>query len=655
MTLADFILLSIGVTLALGIIVLLLLMGRSYEWALVGKYLRKRRIAWVSLIAVALCTTMVLVVISVMGGWLRMARTNFRGLSGDVIVQSGSLSGFPHYQEMIAEIQKLPEVSAAVPVIQTYGLINIDYKKTMGVQVYGYPIDRIGLVNAFPKSLWRQHNQWVEWADGGPISSSDRRMVREVYKLDVREGPPLLKLTDDERKRLRAVLPEAQKISDDARGKLQRYSEARAQGRQLPEVASTQEEYDKLLDKTSAGRVVKELLDGGSEPTADERRLIRETVGDDLLADPDKLLAPDEKERKLAREMAERMLKDASFKPFLSPEDYKAEYKRRNPKAREHLVEESAKWYGIIAGNGVVNVRKDKTGQFTNRGDFLYRLPVTLTVIGVPESGEVKMEAPPPSRPYWIVDTSRTKVWQYDSNTVYVPFEVLQLDLGMQEQQATRDDGSTEIIPGRTSEIHVDVKAPHDQDLIPIRDKINRVVTDVLEKHKYNRAWPEARTWEQSQAKWLGAIEKEMVLVTGLFGLISIVAIFLIFCIFYMIVVEKTKDIGIIKSVGATSGGVAGIFIGYGAAIGVVGAGLGLLLGFLIVHNINTLHDWLGQAMGVVIWDPEIYAFDTIPNTMSPVHVARILGAAIIASILGALVPAIRAARMHPVEALRWE
>jgi ABC-type lipoprotein release transport system permease subunit len=572
-----------------------------------------------------------------------------------VIVQSGSLSGFPHYQEMIAEIEKLPEVSAAVPVIQTYGLINIDYKKTMGVQVFGYPLDRIGQVNAFPKSLWRQYGQWVEWADGAPISSIDRRTLREVYKLDVREGPALIKLTEDERKRLRAALPKAQQISNDARGKLQKFAEARAQGRQSTEIASTQEEYEKILDQASVARVVKDLAEGTTEATADDRRLIRETVDDDLLADPDKLLAPDERERAIARETADKMLKDASFKPFLPPEEYKAEYKRRNPKAREHLVEESAKWYGIIPGNGVVNVRKDKTGAFKNRGDFLYRLPVTLTVIGIPESGDVKMEAPPPSRPYWIVDTSRTKVWQYDSNTVYVPFDVLQLDLGMQEQSATRADGSTEVIPGRTSEIHVAIRPPHNQDLVPIRDKINRVVNDVLDKHNYTRARPDARTWEQSQAKWLGAIEKEMVLVTGLFGLISVVAIFLIFCIFYMIVVEKTKDIGIIKSVGATPGGVAGIFIGYGAAIGIVGAGLGLLMGWAIVHNINTLHDWLGQAMGVVIWDPEIYAFDTIPNTMNPVHVARILGAAIIASILGAVLPAILAARMHPVEALRWE
>ena len=86
-----------------------------YKLHLILKYLRKRRIAWVSLLAVTLCVTMVLVVISVMGGWLRMFRTSFHGLSGDIVVQSGSLSGFPYYNEMIAEIEKLPEVNAAVP------------------------------------------------------------------------------------------------------------------------------------------------------------------------------------------------------------------------------------------------------------------------------------------------------------------------------------------------------------------------------------------------------------------------------------------------------------------------------------------------------------------------------------------------------------
>jgi len=122
-----------------------------------------------------------------------------------------------------------------------------------------------------------------------------------------------------------------------------------------------------------------------------------------------------------------------------------------------------------------------------------------------------------------------------------------------------------------------------------------------------------------------------------------------------MIVVEKTKDIGIIKSVGASNAGVAGIFLGYSLAIGIVGALLGLLVSFLIVHNINELHALLGRWFNVKIWNPEVYLFDKIPNTMNPVHVAVIVPVAIISSVVGALLPAYRAARMHPVESLRWE
>jgi lipoprotein-releasing system permease protein len=133
------------------------------------------------------------------------------------------------------------------------------------------------------------------------------------------------------------------------------------------------------------------------------------------------------------------------------------------------------------------------------------------------------------------------------------------------------------------------------------------------------------------------------------------VAVFLVFCIFFMIVVEKTRDIGIIKSVGASNAGVAQIFLGYGLLIGVMGAGIGLLFAYLIVHNINELHAWMGREMGVKIWDPKTYAFDTIPNTMDPHDVAWIVGIAILSALLGAMVPAWRASRMNPVEALRWE
>src|SRR3954467_2480502 len=127
-----------------------------YKLHLILKYLRKRRIAWVSLVAVMLCTTMVLVVISVMGGWLRMFRESFHGLSGDISITSRALTGFGNYEAMIEQIQNLPEVEAAAPVIRTFGLMKINRGSPDAVQVLGYPAD-IGRVNNFPASLHRQY------------------------------------------------------------------------------------------------------------------------------------------------------------------------------------------------------------------------------------------------------------------------------------------------------------------------------------------------------------------------------------------------------------------------------------------------------------------------------------------------------------------
>src|SRR3954469_11441992 len=103
-----------------------------YKLHLIWKYLRKRRIAWVSLIAVTLCTAMVIVVI-VMGGWLRMFRDSFHGLAGDIIISKQSLAGFQYYEEMLAEIRKLPDVAEAAPAIHTFGLVNIANQIPFGV------------------------------------------------------------------------------------------------------------------------------------------------------------------------------------------------------------------------------------------------------------------------------------------------------------------------------------------------------------------------------------------------------------------------------------------------------------------------------------------------------------------------------------------
>ncbi len=164
-------------------------------------------------------------------------------------------------------------------------------------------------------------------------------------------------------------------------------------------------------------------------------------------------------------------------------------------------------------------------------------------------------------------------------------------------------------------------------------------------------------TWDKKPglAVFIAAVRKETTLVLVLFSFISLTAVFLIFSIFWAIVSEKTKDIGILRALGATRSGVAWLFLRYGLALGLTGSGLGLGLAYLIVTNINLIHDWMGSALGVEIWNAETYYFTEIPNAVDPMHAGIVFTGGVVFSALGAFAPALRAALMDPVRALRFE
>jgi lipoprotein-releasing system permease protein len=97
------------------------------------------------------------------------------------------------------------------------------------------------------------------------------------------------------------------------------------------------------------------------------------------------------------------------------------------------------------------------------------------------------------------------------------------------------------------------------------------------------------------------------------------------------------------------------IFLGYGFSLGVVGSGVGLLGGLLFVIYINQIAKLVEIVTGHEVFDPTIYYFQEIPTVIDPITIVWVMAGSVLIAVLASVLPAIRAARLHPVEALRYE
>jgi len=236
---------------------------------------------------------------------------------------------------------------------------------------------------------------------------------------------------------------------------------------------------------------------------------------------------------------------------------------------------------------------------------------------------------------FTIVDFYESKMSEYDSTFVFVPIQALQELRGMFDRQT-----------GTRYANAIQIKLKPGADGEAVRDKLRAA---------FDPSFYEVSTWRDKQGPLLAAVEMETAILNVLLFLIITVAGFGILAIFLMIVVEKTRDIGILKSLGASGWGIQGIFLSYGFSLGLVGSGVGMVLGLLFVRYINQIADRLGQLTGRPVFDPEIYYFYKIPVLVDPWTVTWIMFGAVAIAVLASIVPAFRAARLHPVEALRYE
>src|SRR5262249_2785208 len=228
-----------------------------------------------------------------------------------------------------------------------------------------------------------------------------------------------------------------------------------------------------------------------------------------------------------------------------------------------------------------------------------------------------------------VTDYVKTEMSEYDSNYIFVPLQHLQRLRGME---------------GRVTSIQIRLNNCGEA----------KVVGERLQQI-FEPLGLDVKTWEEKQGPLLAAISIEKGILNVLLFMIIAVAGFGILAIFTMIVVEKTRDIGILKALGASNFGVMKIFLIYGLLLGAVGAGLGSALGLAFTHNINEIEMFLAKFTGQEIFDRSIYYFDKIPTDIQLMNVLLVNLGAVVVAVLFSVLPALRAAMLHPVRALRFE
>ena len=163
------------------------------------------------------------------------------------------------------------------------------------------------------------------------------------------------------------------------------------------------------------------------------------------------------------------------------------------------------------------------------------------------------------------------------------------------------------------------------------------------------------KTWMDLNPILFGALHLEKIVMFVILTLIIVVAALNIVSMLIMVVMEKTKDIGILRSLGATRWSIASLFLLQGCTVGMLGTGLGLAGGIALSSRLSALAKWLEQTFGISVFPPTIYYLDRIPTHISSTDVTMVVTAAFLLTLGASIYPAMRAARLVPVEAIRYE
>jgi len=251
-----------------------------------------------------------------------------------------------------------------------------------------------------------------------------------------------------------------------------------------------------------------------------------------------------------------------------------------------------------------------------------------LTLVS-PQGAATAFGTVPRVRAYTVRAIFQVGMNEYDSSYVFMPLDAAQVYFQT---------------PDAASELEVMASDP---------DRVGQITRDI---RRVAAGVPiTVVNWQQSNNSFFAAVQVEQNVMFLILTLIILVAAFNVVSSLIMMVKDKTRDIAVLRTLGAGRGSVMRIFLMCGASVGVTGTVLGTVLGVLFCRYIQTIQGWVEAITGTSVFNPEVYYLTHLPAKLNWHEVTQVIVMALVLSLLATLYPSWRAARTDPVEALRHE
>lgn len=551
-------------------------------------------ITLISIFGVAAGVATLIVVLAVLGGFEADLRDKILSTKAHLRVTGPSEDALNDPAKVLEHLDAHPEVVGLSPFVESE-LLLASVTNYSGAVVRGVDLGRLATTSTLQDEIIAGQLAWLEDPDRArpptPPTASERRWMREH-----REGV---------RDRLRDVLPAW------SHGLLVASESAESTGDDLRDL---REELDRLLEETRRTRdfLEAEVAEARTERERDfasELEAFRNEVRDPPSEAPAETAPPDE----VGFEMPALPLPGQSLgsaEAGAGAEEGVGMPSLPTPRAQVPTAGTVEQVPGVVIGSQL---------------QAMLRVEIGEVVQLISPDGDLSPAGPiPRSRPFRVVAVFHTGLYEFDQAYAFTRIDALRDFLSL---------GPTEVTAVEARVRRMDRAALVAQQL---RDTWAQRAADEIQ----------IKDWQEMNSTLFAALMLEKVVMFLILSIIMLVASFAIVCMLTVIVIEKGREIAVMKAMGASRGTILKVFLAEGGMVGALGTTLGAIVGLGVVA-------YLAQ-IGFPL-DPEVFYIDRLPVRIAPMEVAAVLLASVTISLLATLYPSMQAAGLDPVAGLRTE